>query len=83
VAPFGANKNETLGVDAVIFFDVALAGEFAFRCKRGGHLVSKMQLLSGQRDAYLADRLWLADARHANRISSELIRRYSAQGDGR
>jgi len=71
---FGATKNGTLGVDAVIFFDAALAGEFAFRCKRGGHLISKMQLLSAQLDAYLTDELWLANARHANAMARRLAR---------
>ena len=72
VMSFGATKNGTLGVDAVIFFDVALAGEFTFRCKRGGHLISKMQLLSAQLDAYLTDGLWLANARHANVMARRL-----------
>jgi threonine aldolase len=64
VMSFGATKNGTLGVEAIIFFDAALAGGFAFRCKRGGHLISKLQLLSAQLDAYLTDGLWLANARH-------------------
>jgi threonine aldolase len=73
VMSFGATKNGTLGVDAVVFFNAALAHEFAFRCKRGGHLLSKMRLLSAQLDAYLTDGLWLANARHANAMARRLV----------
>ena len=66
VISFGASKNGVLGVDAVIFFDTAPAREFTYRCKRGGHLLSKMRLLSVQLEAYLANDLWLANARHAS-----------------
>jgi threonine aldolase len=73
VMSFGATKNGTLGVDAVVFFSAALAHDFAFRCKRGGHLLSKMRLLSAQLDAHLADGLWLANARHANAMAQRLV----------
>jgi len=72
VMSFGATKNGALGVDAVIFFDNALSTEFAYRCKRGGHLLSKMRLLSVQLDAYLTNDLWLANARHANAMARHL-----------
>ncbi len=48
------------------------AADFAFRRKRGGHLFSKMRFLSAQLDAYLADDLWLRNARHANRMAARL-----------
>ena len=35
-------------------------------------LISKMQLLSAQLDAYLTDGLWLANARHANAMARRL-----------
>jgi threonine aldolase len=72
VLSFGATKNGALGAEAVIFFDPALAGEFEFRRKRGGHLFSKMRLLSAQLDAYLDDGLWLRNARHANAMAARL-----------
>ena len=51
----------------------SLARDFAFRSKRGGHLLSKMRLLSAQLDAYLTDGLWLDNARHANAMARRLV----------
>lgn len=73
VLSFGATKNGAMGAEAVIFFDAGLAREFEFRRKRGGHLFSKMRLLSSQLDAYLSDGLWLANARHANAMARRLV----------
>jgi threonine aldolase len=72
VLSLGATKNGALGAEAVVFFDPGRAAEFEFRRKRGGHLFSKMRLLSAQLDAYLADRLWLHNARHANAMAAAL-----------
>lgn len=72
VLSFGATKNGALGAEAVVFFDPAKAAEFEFRRKRGGHLFSKMRLLSAQLDAYLDHDLWLANARHANDMAVQL-----------
>jgi threonine aldolase len=73
VLSFGATKNGVLAAEAVIFFDADLARGFEFRRKRGGHLVSKMRLLSAQLDAYLSDGLWLDNARHANAMARRLV----------
>lgn len=75
---FGATKNGALGVEAVVFFDRDLAETFAFRRKRGGHLFSKMRLLSAQMDAYLTDELWLANARRANAMAARMLDGLSA-----
>ncbi len=72
VVSFGATKNGAAAAEAVIFFDKAKAGDFEFRRKRGGHLFSKMRFLSVQLDAYLADDLWLRNARHANQMATRL-----------
>jgi len=69
---FGATKNGALAAEAVIFFDPEKAADFALRRKRGGHLLSKMRFCSAQLDAYLADGLWLENARHANRMAARL-----------
>ncbi len=69
----GATKNGAMGAEVVIFFKPELAHEFEFRRKRGGHLFSKMRLLSAQLDAYFADGLWLANARHANAMARRLV----------
>jgi threonine aldolase len=73
VMSFGATKNGAMAAEVVIFFNSGLAQEFEFRRKRAGHLFSKMRLLSAQFDAYLADGLWLANARHANAMARRLV----------
>lgn len=72
VLSFGATKNGALAAEAVIFFRRELAHEFGERRKRGGHLLSKMRFISAQLDAYLADDLWLRNARAANRAAARL-----------
>jgi threonine aldolase len=72
VLSFGATKNGALAAEAVLFFDPAKAADFAYRRKRGGHLMSKMRFLSVQLEAYIADGLWLRNARHANRMAARL-----------
>jgi threonine aldolase len=69
---FGATKNGALAAEAVIFFDPEKARDFGYRRKRGGHLLSKMRFLSVQLEAYLDNGLWLANARHANRMAARL-----------
>jgi len=72
VLSFGATKNGALAAEAVVFFDQALAEDFLFRRKRGGHLFSKMRFLSAQLLAMLQDDLWLKLARRANAAAAQL-----------
>jgi threonine aldolase len=72
VLSFGATKNGVLGVDAVVLFRKELAPALAFRHKRAGQLASKMRFLAAQLDAYLADDLWLRNARRANAMAKAL-----------
>jgi threonine aldolase len=69
---FGATKAGALSAEAVVFFDSALAEEFAFRRKRGGHLASKMRFVSAQLDAMLKDDLWRRSAAHANALAGRI-----------
>jgi threonine aldolase len=69
---FGATKNGTFGVDAVVSFRQDLASSLAFRRKRAGQLSSKMRFLAAQMDAYLAGDLWLRNAAHANDMAKAL-----------
>jgi len=69
---FGATKNGTLGVEAIVVFDQKLAETIAVRRKRAGHLFSKMRFLSAQMQAYLSDDLWLHNAAHANAMAQKL-----------
>lgn len=73
VLSFGATKNGVFAAEAIILFDNSLAKELAFRRKRGGHLLSKMRLLSAQMDAYLQNDLWLNNAKHANAMADRLV----------
>ena len=72
VLSFGATKNGALAAEAVIFFDAARAADMLYRRKRAGHLFSKLRFLSAQLEAYLADDLWLRNARHANAQAGRL-----------
>jgi threonine aldolase len=73
VLSLGATKNGAMGAEVVIFFNHEASKNFEFFRKRGGHLFSKMRLLSSQLDAYFADGLWLSNARHANAMARRLV----------
>lgn len=75
VLSFGATKNGALGVEAVVFFDKALADDFVYLRKRTGQLVSKSRFLGAQMLAYLEGERWLTNARHANAMADELASR--------
>ncbi|REG83161.1 threonine aldolase family protein [Marinomonas pollencensis] len=66
IVSFGATKNGTMSAEAIVVFKPELAKELAFRRKRGGHLHSKMRVLSAQMRAYLTDNLWRQNAEYAN-----------------
>ena len=72
VMSFGATKNGAMMLEAVIFFDLALAEDFAYRRMRSGQLISKSRYLGAQMLAYLADGLWLDNARRANALARKL-----------
>ncbi|MGZ5925513.1 MAG: threonine aldolase family protein [Rhizomicrobium sp.] len=72
VLSFGATKAGALAAEAVVFFDPALAGEFEYRRKRGGHLASKMRFVSAQLEAILENDLWLTSAARANALAARL-----------
>ncbi len=69
---FGGTKNGCLCAEAVVFFNPAAAEDFAFRRKRGAHLLSKMRFIAAQFDAYFANDRWLKMARHANAMAKKL-----------
>ena len=56
---FGATKNGAMALEAVVFFDIALAEDFGHRRMRAGQLLSKGRFLGAQMLAYLDDDLWL------------------------
>lgn len=72
VMSFGATKNGAMILEAVVFFDHALAEDFVHRRMRAGQLISKSRYLGAQMLAYLENGLWLDNARKANVLASEL-----------
>jgi len=68
----GGTKNGIGIGDAVVFFDTALAEEFAYRCKQAGQLASKMRCLSAAWVGLLAGGAWLENARRANAAAARL-----------
>jgi len=80
VVSFGATKNGAMGVEAVIFFDPAKAWEFELRRKRGAHLFSKHRYLSAQMQGYLANDVWLSNARASNAAAKTLADGLVAKG---
>ncbi len=72
VLSFGATKNGALAAEAVIFLNLDLAEDFGYRRMKAGHLISKSRFLACQLEAYLADDLWLRNARHANAMAAQL-----------
>lgn len=78
VLSFGGTKNGCAFAEAVVFFDREKAGDFIFRRKRAGHLLSKMRFISAQFDAYLAEGRWLRYAAHANAMAARLSAGLSA-----
>ncbi|MGB7164788.1 MAG: beta-eliminating lyase-related protein, partial [Mycobacterium sp.] len=69
---FGAIKNGTITADAIVVFERSVTTELSFRAKRAGQLAAKMRFAAAQLDAYLADDLWLRNARHANAMTARL-----------
>ena len=72
VMSFGATKSGAIAAEAVVFFDPADAGDFEYRRKKSGHLISKMRFVSAQLETYLEGDLWLARAAGANRLARRL-----------
>jgi threonine aldolase len=70
----GATKNGALAAEAVVFFDRALAETASHRRMRGGHLLSKGRILSGQFAGWLKDDHWLDLARRANAAAKRLAK---------
>jgi threonine aldolase len=75
VLVFGGTKNGLPVGEAVVFFNKALAEDFAYRAKQAGQLASKMRFISAPWLGVLADDVWLSYARHANAMAQRLYHR--------
>ena len=72
VLSFGGTKNGCLTAEAVVFFKPELVGDFTFLQKRAGQLLSKSRFISSQFMGYLADDVWMRNARQANAMAQRL-----------
>jgi len=72
VLALGGTKNGLPFGEALVFFDAALADEFARRRKQAGHLASKMRFLAAPWIAMLERGRWLAYAARANAMARRL-----------
>lgn len=66
ILSFGATKNGCWCAEALVFFDPAMARDFAYIRKRAAQLFSKSRFIATQFLAYFEDGLWLELAAHAN-----------------
>jgi threonine aldolase len=66
---FGGTKNGMPVGEAVLFFDLALATDFDYRCKQAGQLASKMRFLAAPWVGMLESGAWLTNAEHANKCA--------------
>ncbi|HPE61355.1 MAG TPA: low specificity L-threonine aldolase [Thiolinea sp.] len=72
---FGGTKNGLPVGEAVVFFDEAMAEDFAWRVKQAGQLASKMRFISAPWLGLLNNAVWLENARHANAMARLLHER--------
>lgn len=83
VLAFGAMKIGTLGADAVVAFDPAIAARLQVLHKRAGLLSSKQRFLAAQLIAITSNGLWLENARRTNALAARLGNAIAASGDRR
>ena len=72
VLVFGGTKNGLPVGEAVVFFNKALAEDFAYRAKQAGQLASKMRFISAPWLGLLENDVWLKYAHHANAMATRL-----------
>lgn len=69
---FGGTKNGAMAAELMVVFRPEMMEQLLFRWHRAGHRLSKMRFLSAQMDAYLANDVWLRNARNANGSAAAL-----------
>lgn len=80
ILSFGATKNGCLMAEAIVVFTPLLAETIPFRQKRAGQTISKHWLITAQFEVYLANDLWLDNARHANAMAQKLAKELIERG---
>jgi threonine aldolase len=74
VLSFGATKNGAMSAEGIVVFDLSVADDLAYRCRRAGQVHAKMRFISAQLDGFVAEGLWLDLARQANTMAARLSR---------
>jgi threonine aldolase len=69
---FGATKNGTLNVEAIVVFRKDIADALYYRVRRAGQVWSKMRYSAAQLNAYIENGLWLRLAAQANVAAKRL-----------
>lgn len=72
---FSGTKNGLAYGEAILFFNKALAEDFAYRCKQAGQLASKMRFIAAPWVGLLETGAWLTNASHANECAAYLEQR--------
>ncbi|MGL4292799.1 MAG: threonine aldolase family protein, partial [Bacteroidales bacterium] len=72
ILSFGGTKNGMMMGECVVILNPILQPEARFVRKQTTQLASKMRYLACQFSAYFENDLWLANARHANRMAKIL-----------
>jgi threonine aldolase len=78
VLSFGATKNGAMSAEAIVVFDLSIADDLAYRCRRAGQVHSKMRFISAQLDGFVAEDAWLDLARQANTMATRLSKGLTA-----
>jgi threonine aldolase len=79
----GGTKNGLPAGEAILFFERALADEFARRRKQAGQLASKMRFVAAPWLGVLEDGAWLTHAAHANAMARRLATGLERHRDAR
>lgn len=74
----GGSKNGLAIGEAVVFFDLEAAQEFAYRCKQAGQLAAKMRFIAAQWLGVLENNAWIRHAKHANQCAALLEKELNA-----
>ncbi len=69
---FSGTKNGLAYGEAILFFNKALAEDFAYRCKQAGQLASKLRFIAAPWLGLLETGAWLSNAHHANQCAAYL-----------
>jgi threonine aldolase len=79
ILSFGMTKNGAMNVEAVISFEPETTSVLRLMHKRAGFLYSKMRFAAAQMLAYVAEDLWIDNARRANAHAERLAAALLAQ----